>query len=113
MFCETLRVSSVLAAAVGALTPGLAFCLTIYRVGGEHPIYQIRKENLSITLVQEQEQLTLTAAKVDEPLVRLMVLEAIAELKELVEGIQRLDSPEALGTDLVTGLLDEGDEDNG
>ena len=42
-----------------------------------------------------------------EQFVRLLVLEAILELKDLFDGLQSMESPDSLGADLLSGLFEE------
>ncbi|MFP4329350.1 MAG: cation:proton antiporter [Spirochaetaceae bacterium] len=69
-------------------------------------IYQIRQDQTLITLVQRGTTLALSYAPEKDQLVRLLVLEEILELKEMLESLQKSQSPGRLGEDLLGGLFE-------
>ncbi len=81
----------------------------VNRVDINSPIYRIRQDEKSITLVQRGSDISLVTAPENEQLVRLILVEEIVELKELFEGLQRLGDPGELGGSLLDGLL--GDDE--
>jgi Kef-type K+ transport system membrane component KefB len=78
----------------------------VHRLDMDQPIYQIRKENIAITLTREQSRLRLNTSLEHEQIMRLIVLEEILEMKSLLEDVQKMDSPDRLGHDLASGLFD-------
>ena len=80
----------------------------VHRLDTEQPIYQIRKENIAITLRRRESNLLLRTNKENEAVMRLILLEEILELKELLDGVQKMKSPDSMGTDLLSGLFREG-----
>ena len=78
----------------------------VHRLDMDQPIYQIRKEEIAITLTREQNLLRLNTALQHEQIMRLVVLEEILEMKSLLEDAQKMESPEHLGRDLASGLFD-------
>lgn len=69
-------------------------------------IYQIRQEQTLITLVRQGTTITISYAPDKDQLVRLLVLEEILELKEMLESLQKSQSPGELGEELLGGLFD-------
>ncbi|MFP4426798.1 MAG: cation:proton antiporter [Spirochaetaceae bacterium] len=69
-------------------------------------IYQIRQERTAISLVQRGTTLTLSYAPEKDQLVRLLVLEEILELKEMLDKLQKSQSPGQLGEELLGGLFE-------
>jgi len=78
----------------------------VHRLDMDEPIYQIRKEEIAITLTREQNLLRLNTTLKNEQIMRLVVLEEILEMKSLLEDAQKMESPERLGRDLASGLFD-------
>lgn len=79
----------------------------VHEVNIEAKIYQIRKEDISITLVQKANGIELNTTRENSHLVSLIVMEEIVELKDLLQGIERLESPDGLCTELASGLFCE------
>lgn len=74
-------------------------------------LYRIRQEEVNITLDQRDTVVTLSSSERNEQLVRLILLEELVELRDLMEGLQDMKSREEGGTgpvgdDLVGGLFD-------
>ena len=79
----------------------------------EEKIYQIRKEDISITLMQKGTMIEINTAHENTHLASLVVMEEILELKDLLQGVEKLESPEGLCSELASGLfceLDQGRE---
>ena len=69
-------------------------------------IYQIRQEQTIITLVRRGTTLSLSYAPRNDQLVRLLVLEEILELKEMLDKLQKSQSPGELGEELLGGMFE-------
>ena len=69
-------------------------------------IYQIRQEQTIITLVRRGTTLNLSYAPENDQLVRLLVLEEILELKEMLDKLQKSQSPGQLGEELLGGMFE-------
>jgi len=82
----------------------------ISRMDFNRQIYHIRKDEILIALSQEDNLIEINTSPKYEEFVRLLVLEALLELKELIEGAQSMKSPDSIGADLLKGLF-ESDED--
>jgi len=82
----------------------------VHRLNIEGQIYHIKKEDIFITLIQKDKSIELDTSTENKHLVSLIVLEEILELKELLEAVHKLKSPEYLYTELATGLFGEDEE---
>jgi len=82
----------------------------VHRLNIEGQIYHIKKEDIFITLIQRDKTIELNTSTENKHLVSLIVLEEILELKELLEAVHKLKSPEYLYTELATGLFSEDEE---
>ena len=76
------------------------------RVDFNQHIYHIRKDEVTISLIQRDGKIIVNTDPVNEQLVRLLLLEVILELKELVEELQNIRNPGDMGEDLLSGLFE-------
>ncbi|MFP4151345.1 MAG: cation:proton antiporter [Alkalispirochaeta sp.] len=80
----------------------------VSRVDINSRIYRIRQDEIHITMVQREGQITLSTPAANEQLVRLLLLEELVELKELIGSLERMgSSTRSIGDDLVGGLFGE------
>ena len=79
----------------------------VHRLNLESRIYHIRKEDIFITLIQKDKNIEINTSKDNRQLVVLIVTEELLELKDLLEGAQKLKSPDGMCEALVTGLFSE------
>ncbi len=79
----------------------------VHRLNLESQIYHIRKEDIFITLMQKDNNIEICTTKDNRPLVVLIVTEELLELKDLLEGAQKLKSPDGMCEALVTGLFSD------
>lgn len=86
----------------------------VHELNIEEGIYQIRKEDISITLLHKEKKIELNTAQENTHLVSLIVMEELLELKDMLQSIEKLESPEGLCTELASCLFveDEGDSAN-
>jgi len=81
------------------------------KVDYDRGIYQLRRDDTLITLLQSGGEITLSTRPEDEQYVRLLLLEEILDMRDLVEGLKSLESPDELGRDLLQGLFGQVDEE--
>lgn len=81
------------------------------RVDFDRGVYQLRRDDSLITVVQTGGRLVLSTRPQDEPFVRLLLLEEILDMSDLVEGLKSLESPDSLGRNLMTGLFGSAGEE--
>lgn len=77
----------------------------IHRVGVGERIYHIRKNEVLITLQQKDSRIVLSTQPEHEQFVRLLVLEVVLQLKDFLQGVQEMKSPDSMGQDLIQGLF--------
>jgi Kef-type K+ transport system membrane component KefB len=82
----------------------------IHRIDSRRKIYHIRKEDITITLTQEETVIEINTAAENEQLVKLLMLEALLELQDFLEGLQNMKSPDTMGADLLSGLFSSEDD---
>ncbi len=82
----------------------------VHRIESNGEVCQIRKEDIVITLTVEDGRIILTTAAKNEQLVRLLVLEEVLELKDLLESVEKMKKPDSMGHDLLAQMF-TGDSD--
>ncbi|MBI9101496.1 MAG: cation:proton antiporter [Spirochaetales bacterium] len=81
----------------------------IYQADISRPIFHIRKEQISITMIIEDNHIIMNMSSEDELLVRLMLVEQLLTLKDLLSGLESMKSPDTMGADLIRGLFQNSD----
>lgn len=80
----------------------------VSRIDMNSRIYRIRQDEVNITLVQSEGTITLSTPAENEQLVRLLLLEELVELKEMIGSLQQMGGEaRAMENDLVGGLFGE------
>lgn len=80
----------------------------VSRIEMNSRIYRIRQDEVNITMVQNEGVITLSTPAANEQLVRLLLLEELVELKEMIGSLQKMGGEaQALENDLVGGLFVE------
>jgi Kef-type K+ transport system membrane component KefB len=83
----------------------------VHRVNSDPIICQIRQESILITLIEQRDRIVINTMREHESLVRLIVLEEILELKELLESMQKMKQPEKMGADFLGQMFSGPDQD--
>jgi hypothetical protein len=84
----------------------------VTRIDSGKQIYRIRKDDIGFTVVQDEDAIVINLAPEHEQFVRLLVLEEIVELTDLLESLKKVQDPGSLGSDLASGLFDDDDSDD-
>ena len=69
-------------------------------------IYQLRKDDILISLAQEESIITMTTFPDHEHFVRLLMLEEVLSLKDFLLALESMKNPDMMGAELVTGLFE-------
>ena len=77
----------------------------IHRMDFHQPIFHLRKDEILITLVQKENAIIINTMPKHEPLVRFLVTEEVLVLKDFLQGIEDMQSPDSMGKDLLSGLF--------
>lgn len=67
--------------------------------------YNLRKDSMQISLKQSGTAVQLSTSADNEPFVRLLMLEVLLELKEFIQSIETMKSPDMMGADLLMGMF--------
>jgi Kef-type K+ transport system membrane component KefB len=77
----------------------------IQQVDRTRNLYNIRKDDIQITLKQEGSSIQLSMGEEHEAFVRLLMLEVLLDLKEFVQSLESMKSPDMMGADLLMGMF--------
>ena len=77
-------------------------------------LYHIRKDEILISLVQTGAAISVRTAPAHEQFVRLLLLEEVLELKDLLKSMESMKDPDAMGANLLMGMfVDSADNKTG
>lgn len=68
-------------------------------------LYNLRKDEVQITLKQQGTSIQLSTGQEHEAFVRLLMLEVLLDLKEFVQSIESMKSPDMMGAELLMGMF--------
>ncbi|MBN1649406.1 MAG: cation:proton antiporter [Spirochaetales bacterium] len=77
----------------------------VHHMDRSKPIYHLRKDNISITLVQNENKIILNTSPENEHFVRFLMLEGLLDLNELLSGLKSMKSPDMMGAELLIGMF--------
>jgi len=77
----------------------------VHMLDSDMPTYQIRKEDMAFSIVQDDVHITISMPLQYEHVGRLIVLEEVLALKDLLDSAKDMQSPDQMGTDLVSNLF--------
>ena len=78
----------------------------VNRIDFENEIYQIRQEDAIITLTQSGNTIHVQTDAENESFVRFLMAEEIVELRDLLEGLEKMNKQGDMGQNLLGGILD-------
>ena len=78
----------------------------VNRIDFENEIYQIRQDDTIITLTQTENTITVQTDPATEPFVRFLMAEEIVELRDLLEGLEKMNQQGDVGQNLLGGIFD-------
>lgn len=81
----------------------------VYQINQSPPTYQARKDDMAFTLIQEGNRLDMTTAAPHEDVARLIALEELLVLQDLIEGMERMRNLDSIKTALTRGLFEDDD----
>lgn len=78
----------------------------VNRIDLENEIYQIRQDDTIITLTQEGNTIQVQTDSETEAFVRFLMAEEIVELRDLLEGLEKMNQSKDVGQNLLGGIFD-------
>ncbi len=79
----------------------------VNRLHTDVPTWQIRKEDMVFTVMQEGSEIVLMMPVQHQYVARLIVLEELLALQDLLDTVKDMKSPDLMGSGLLTGAFDK------
>lgn len=84
-----------------------------HRPDHHRPVYQVRKDEIIITLILDGSKIILSTQPENEQFVRLLMMEELLDLKDFLSGLESMQSPDMMGAELLMGMFSqEAEEDS-
>ncbi|MEA1911213.1 MAG: cation:proton antiporter [Spirochaetota bacterium] len=77
----------------------------VHKIDPNKRIYHIRKDEILITLIQNEDKISINTLPENEAFVRLLMLEEVLDLKDFLSGLESMKSPDMMGADLLMGMF--------
>jgi Kef-type K+ transport system membrane component KefB len=77
----------------------------VQKVDHSDHIFYIRKDEISISMELEGDKVILSMRPENETFVRLLVVEEVLAMKELLTGLESMKSPDRMGAELMMGMF--------
>ncbi|MCF7941285.1 MAG: cation:proton antiporter [Spirochaetia bacterium] len=77
----------------------------VNRLDHSAQVYQIRKERMIFTLMQQKTRIIVNTPPEHEQLIRLMMIEELLTFKEFLSGLETMKSPDMMGAELIMGMF--------
>lgn len=76
----------------------------VHTIHGDTRAYQVRKDNLAFSILQERGNIQLLMTPVSEHIVRFIVLEELLAMGDVFEACKQVKGLQKMGSELLTGL---------
>ncbi len=80
----------------------------VNRLDHNAQVYQIRKEQMIFTLMQQKTRIIVNTPPEHEQLIRLMMIEELLIFKDFLSGLDTMKSPDMMGAELMMGIFAQG-----
>ncbi len=77
----------------------------VHHLHTDEPTYRVLKDDIAFTLLQEGNKLVINVPKANQHVARMILLEELLSLTDLLDSTKRMKSIGQMGTDLVNGLF--------
>lgn len=77
----------------------------VQMLDAEEPVYVVRKDKLSLSITQESDKLSVACSPDTESLVRLMIVEEVVKLKEMLAGLDSMKNPDLMGAEVMMNMF--------
>jgi Kef-type K+ transport system membrane component KefB len=77
----------------------------VHHLHTEKPTYQVRKDDIVFTLIEDGTTLKLNVPAANQHIARMMLLEELLSLSDLLESTKKMKGIDEMGTDLLSGLF--------
>ena len=77
----------------------------VHNLHTDTPTFQIRKDDIAFTLIQEGGRLQINVPADNQHIVRMILLEELLSLSDLLESTKQMKGLDEMGSDLMSGLF--------
>ncbi|WP_372796243.1 cation:proton antiporter [Pontiella sp.] len=77
----------------------------VHHLHTEEPTYRVLKDDIAFTLVEGETRITINVPKPNQHVARMILLEELLSLTDLLESTKQMKSVDEMGTDLMQGLF--------
>lgn len=77
----------------------------VHHLHTEQPTYRVLKDDIAFTLIDEGEKLVINTPRANEHIARMILLEELLSLSDLLESTKQMKSVDEMGSDLMQGLF--------
>jgi len=77
----------------------------VHNLHTEQPTYQVRKDDMAFTLIQDDNKLQLNVPTNSQYVARMILLEELLSLSDLLESTKKMKGLDEMGSGLVSGLF--------
>lgn len=77
----------------------------VHRLDHNAQVFQIKKDAMAFTMVQDKAKIILNAPPEHEQFVRLMMMEELLTFKDFLSGLESMKSPDMMGAELLMGMF--------
>jgi Kef-type K+ transport system membrane component KefB len=77
----------------------------VHRLHTDIPTYQIRKEDMAFSVINEGSRIQLNLPAEYQHIARLIVLEEILSLQDLLDSVKQMKRLDSMGADIITGAF--------
>lgn len=77
----------------------------VHRLQTDEPTFHVLKDDIAFTLIEQDNKLTLNAPSAHQHVARMILLEELLCLSDLLESTKQMKSVDEMGSDLMNGLF--------
>jgi Kef-type K+ transport system membrane component KefB len=77
----------------------------VHRLPTDVPTYQVRKDTMVFTMIRSGGTVRLNMPPAWQHVARMIVLEELLSLQDLLDSVKKMKSPDSMGTELMAGLF--------
>jgi Kef-type K+ transport system membrane component KefB len=77
----------------------------VYHLHTDQPTFQIRKDDIAFTLIQDDNKLQVNVPSANQHVARMILLEEVLSLSDLLESTKKMKGLDEMGNNLMSGLF--------
>jgi Kef-type K+ transport system membrane component KefB len=77
----------------------------VHHLHTDQPTYRVLKDDIAFTLIEEDTALVINVPHANQHIARMILLEELLSLSDLLESTKQMDSVDEMGSDLMAGMF--------